>query len=694
MDIVKRRIDKILKAGANVVRTTGGIDDLCFKLFTEVGVMAVKRCKKERISDDELITIKKTGARSAASIILRGANDVMLDEMERSVHDALCVCRRVLESRNVVCGGGAVEAALNVYLEAFATSLASREQLPMAAFADALLVIPKTLAKNAAKDSISLCVTAACAIANIVKSSLGLNKMLVDDARCARRRPMRSPTPDALPDARRVRRCRTRSPMPDAFADAGRLFLLLLGVLASRGLRRSDVLLFIRFRASVPYDQSSLGMVKARRTHRLCAFVVVAFCALGVLFYLDFRVSYFIQADYVKLIDSSLLRHVHPALVREILSVPKKIPVAPKAVPLDDHNPAHAVGIDEEQALNLSTIPELNDDTLAFRLAVQKIEEGFNATKHFDPFPYLVKPKLCSEDGPVPPVIFYVTVPPGPDDIVTRALIRNTWGRDARARGFGVLFAMGRHAVALEHNHTSDVEVALSENALYGDILMANFRDSWEHLIHKWWATTHFHAHHCRDVPLMAFTDADTVIFAENFDRFLVKNAHRFDEKIGCTTIGGQPPERGELSRYYVPPKLWPSSRLPSYCSGTLQIYSSVTAQRLSKGVLELGIEYVTSFKIFDVVTGPVAKIAGVELSNVQEIRSWLPNVDICRDDIIAQHGIKPATIIPVFLDYRQRCCSAVMDNMCPYNGTVPEKIAYQTRRPFGMLSAKRIVKS
>ncbi|KAK0393812.1 hypothetical protein QR680_000416 [Steinernema hermaphroditum] len=197
MDIVKRRIDKILKAGANVVRTTGGIDDLCFKLFTEVGVMAVKRCKKvdlervakatdaifvsslanlegdesfgssvqgtceeivqERISDDELITIKKTGARSAASIILRGANDVMLDEMERSVHDALCVCRRVLESRNVVCGGGAVEAALNVYLEAFATSLASREQLPMAAFADALLVIPKTLAKNAAKDSISLC---------------------------------------------------------------------------------------------------------------------------------------------------------------------------------------------------------------------------------------------------------------------------------------------------------------------------------------------------------------------------------------------------------------------------------------------------------------------------------------------------------------------------------------------------------
>lgn len=47
----------------------------------------------------------------------------MLDEMERSVHDALCVVQRVLESKKLVAGGGAVEAALNVYLEAFATTL-------------------------------------------------------------------------------------------------------------------------------------------------------------------------------------------------------------------------------------------------------------------------------------------------------------------------------------------------------------------------------------------------------------------------------------------------------------------------------------------------------------------------------------------------------------------------------------------
>ena len=67
----------------------------------------------------------RPGARSAASIILRGANDFMVDEMERSVHDALCVVKRVLESQQVVAGGGAVEAALSIFLESLATSIVS-----------------------------------------------------------------------------------------------------------------------------------------------------------------------------------------------------------------------------------------------------------------------------------------------------------------------------------------------------------------------------------------------------------------------------------------------------------------------------------------------------------------------------------------------------------------------------------------
>ncbi|GIY82538.1 t-complex protein 1 subunit alpha [Caerostris extrusa] len=203
-DITKERIQKILAAGANVILTTGGIDDLCLKYFVEAGAMAVRRCKKqdlkriaratevnkklvhllaqfvpslanlegeesfdasmlgeaekvaqERICDDELILIQGPKARSAASIILRGANDYYVDEMERSVHDSLCVVKRVLESKIVVPGGGAVEAALSIYLENFATFY-SREQLAIAEYAKTLLVIPKTLAVNAAKDASDL----------------------------------------------------------------------------------------------------------------------------------------------------------------------------------------------------------------------------------------------------------------------------------------------------------------------------------------------------------------------------------------------------------------------------------------------------------------------------------------------------------------------------------------------------------
>ncbi|KAM3719183.1 T-complex protein 1 subunit alpha [Dirofilaria immitis] len=111
---------------------------------------------QEKISDDEFILIKGPKARTSSSIILRGPNDVMLDEMERSLHDALCVVQRVLECKKLVAGGGAVEASLNVYLEAFATTLSSREQLAVAEFANSLLVIPKVLASNAAKDSTEL----------------------------------------------------------------------------------------------------------------------------------------------------------------------------------------------------------------------------------------------------------------------------------------------------------------------------------------------------------------------------------------------------------------------------------------------------------------------------------------------------------------------------------------------------------
>ena len=111
---------------------------------------------QERISDDELILVKGTKTFSSASIILRGSNDYQLDEMERSVHDSLSAVKRTLESGTVVPGGGAVETALHMWLEEYALTIASREQLAVGEFSQSLLVVPKTLAVNAALDSSEL----------------------------------------------------------------------------------------------------------------------------------------------------------------------------------------------------------------------------------------------------------------------------------------------------------------------------------------------------------------------------------------------------------------------------------------------------------------------------------------------------------------------------------------------------------
>ncbi|KAL5770731.1 hypothetical protein ACOSP7_014885 [Xanthoceras sorbifolium] len=80
----------------------------------------------------------------------------MLDEMERALHNALSIVKRTLESNTVVAGEVAVESALSVYLEYLATTLGSREQLAIADFAESLLIIPKVLAINAAKDATEL----------------------------------------------------------------------------------------------------------------------------------------------------------------------------------------------------------------------------------------------------------------------------------------------------------------------------------------------------------------------------------------------------------------------------------------------------------------------------------------------------------------------------------------------------------
>jgi len=192
-DITKERIQLLINAGANVILTTKGIDDMAIKYFVEAGALAVRRVKKEelkrvakltggtmmitfadmegaesfdpanlgvadevseeRIADDDHIVIKGGKTSRAASVLLRGANMHMLDEIERSLHDALCAIKRALESASVVPGGGCVESALSIHLENFATSLGSREQLAIAEFAQSMLVIPKQLSVNAAQDA-------------------------------------------------------------------------------------------------------------------------------------------------------------------------------------------------------------------------------------------------------------------------------------------------------------------------------------------------------------------------------------------------------------------------------------------------------------------------------------------------------------------------------------------------------------
>ena len=196
LDVTKERCKKIIDAGANVIVCSKGIDDLALKYFVEANCIAVRRCEKsdmkrlaaatgakimitfddengeeifnkeclgeaeevseEAINDYNYVFFKKCKKQAAQTILLRGANYLMLDETERSVHDALCAVKRVLESNKLVVGGGCVEVSTSLYLENFARSLGSREQMAINEFAESLNVIPKQLAINAAKDSTDL----------------------------------------------------------------------------------------------------------------------------------------------------------------------------------------------------------------------------------------------------------------------------------------------------------------------------------------------------------------------------------------------------------------------------------------------------------------------------------------------------------------------------------------------------------
>eukprot|EP00866_Antonospora_locustae_P002158 jgi/Antlo1/2158/2426 len=190
ISITREKVNKILQTGANLILTSGGIDEACIKQFLNAGAIAVKRVKDEelkviassvgttvldslsnlegkdhvgnighadfisieQVGDSDIIIIGGT-RKKIASIVLRGANEQLLDEMERSVHDALCALKRTMESKTIVSGGGSVETALSLHLDHFANTICSKDQIGILKFSEALLAIPKALAVNAGLDS-------------------------------------------------------------------------------------------------------------------------------------------------------------------------------------------------------------------------------------------------------------------------------------------------------------------------------------------------------------------------------------------------------------------------------------------------------------------------------------------------------------------------------------------------------------
>ncbi len=163
ISILKERVAMIIKAGANVILTSMGIDDLAQKYLVQAGILAVRRLDKgdlrriakstgakllttlanpdgtesfdseclgsakevyeDTVGDMDYIFVKGFKNEGVVSILIRGANEFMIDEVHRSIHDSICVTKRTLESGYVVPGGGCVEVALNVYLEAYTRTL-------------------------------------------------------------------------------------------------------------------------------------------------------------------------------------------------------------------------------------------------------------------------------------------------------------------------------------------------------------------------------------------------------------------------------------------------------------------------------------------------------------------------------------------------------------------------------------------
>jgi thermosome len=188
--MLKDMVEKILASGANVVVCQKGIDDMAQHFLARKGIIAVRRAKKSdieklakatggkiitnlddikpsdlgyaalveerRIGDDKMTFIEGCKHPKAVTILIRAGTQRMTAEAERSIHDALCVIRDLIEEPKIVAGGSAPELEMAGVLKKYAETLPGREQLAVRIFAEALEAIAVTLAENAGLDPIDI----------------------------------------------------------------------------------------------------------------------------------------------------------------------------------------------------------------------------------------------------------------------------------------------------------------------------------------------------------------------------------------------------------------------------------------------------------------------------------------------------------------------------------------------------------
>jgi archaeal chaperonin len=184
--MLKNLVDKVSKSSANVVLCQKGIDDMAQYYLAKAGILAVRRIKESdltklakatgarivtnlneltdkdlghakiveerQVEADKWVFIEGCQNPKAVSILARGGSQRVVDEVERSIHDALMSVKDAVEYPYVVVGGGAAEAHVSGKLREWTNSLDGRPQLAAQRFADGIETIPLVLAENAGMD--------------------------------------------------------------------------------------------------------------------------------------------------------------------------------------------------------------------------------------------------------------------------------------------------------------------------------------------------------------------------------------------------------------------------------------------------------------------------------------------------------------------------------------------------------------